>query len=97
MREEEEVELDPDPFERLWRLTDGRRLEKRRYLIPTGDGLTIELDVYSGDLAGLVVAEVEFPDEERAASFEPEAWFGPEVTGDPRYGNQRLAVHGRPD
>jgi adenylate cyclase len=95
-RAEEELELDAERFERLWPLTAGRRVEKRRYDLPTGDGLTIEVDVYAGALAGLVVAEVEFPDDRAADAFEPPQWFGREVTEDPRFKNQRLAREGRP-
>ena len=36
-REEAEIELDREPFERLWPLTEGRRLHKRRHVIPHGD------------------------------------------------------------
>jgi adenylate cyclase len=95
-RVEEELEIDEERFERLWPLTDGRRIEKTRYEIPADDGLTIELDVYGGDLAGLVVAEVEFPDEAAADGFVPPAWLGADVTDDERYKNHRLAVDGRP-
>jgi adenylate cyclase len=94
-RDEAEVELDPDAFERLWPLTEGRRLRKRRHLIPHGD-LTIELDVYEGELEGLVVAEIEFSSEEEARRFEPPDWIGEEVTGDERYLNETLATRGRP-
>jgi adenylate cyclase len=95
-RIEEELEIEEERFERLWPLTAGRRIEKTRYEIPAGDGLTIELDVYGGGLAGLVVAEVEFPSEGAADAFSAPAWLGPEVTDDPRYKNQRLAVEGAP-
>ena len=44
-------------------------------------GLTIQLDVYRRKLEGLVVAEVEFPDEEAACDFRAPAWLGREVTG----------------
>ena len=59
VRLEEELTLGRARFERLWALTEGRRLEKVRHLVPVGDA-TVELDVYGGELAGLVVAEVEF-------------------------------------
>ena len=95
MRAEEGVELDPDAFNRLWRLTEGRRLEKRRHLVPHGE-LTIEVDVYAGELTGLVLAEVEFPDEDAAGEFEPPAWLGRELTGDSRFASQRLAAEGKP-
>ena len=61
-RDEEEIELDREQFDALWRLTEGRRLTKTRYVIPHGE-LEIELDVYAGELEGLMIAEVEFPDE----------------------------------
>jgi adenylate cyclase len=94
-RDEAEVELDRESFERLWPLTEGRRLHKRRHLIPDGD-LTIELDVYEGDLEGLLVAEIEFDSEDQARAFEPPGWIGEEVTGDERYLNETLATQGRP-
>ena len=95
-RLEEEIAIDAERFERLWPLTEGRRLEKRRHLIPTETGLTIELDVYSGGLAGLMVAEVEFASEDAADAFEPPEWFGAEVTDDARFKNQKLACDGAP-
>jgi adenylate cyclase len=94
-REEAETELERAAFERLWPLTEGRRLHKRRHVIPHGD-LKIEVDVYEGDLEGLVVAEVEFGSEEEAGRLEPPDWIGDEVTGDERYLNETLATQGRP-
>jgi CYTH domain-containing protein len=96
-RVEEELEIEPDRFERLWPLTEGRRIEKTRYEIAADGGATIELDVYSGRLAGLVVAEVEFDSESDADAFAAPDWFGREVTDDARYKNQRLAREGVPD
>jgi len=95
VRDEAEIELDPGAFDRLWPLTEGRRLQKRRYLIDAGE-LTIELDVYAGALEGLLVAEVEFADEDAAAGFQPPEWFGREVTGKSEYLNETLATRGRP-
>lgn len=95
-RDEEEIELDAEQFDALWPLTEGRRLHKQRHAIPR-EGLTVELDVYEGDLEGLVVAEVEFPDEEAARAFEAPEWLGDEVTGVEAYLNENLAVHGLPD
>jgi CYTH domain-containing protein len=64
--------------------------------MPAGAGITIEVDVYSGALTGLVVAEVEFGDDDRADAFDPPSWFGPEVTDDPRFKNQSLAREDMP-
>jgi CYTH domain-containing protein len=94
-RDEAEIELDRESFERLWPLTESRRLHKRRHVIPHGK-LTIELDVYEGDLEGLLVAEVEFGSEDEAGRFEPPEWIGDEVTGDERYLNETLATRGAP-
>jgi CYTH domain-containing protein len=96
VRVEEEIEIEPERFERLWTLTEGRRLEKTRYELDAGDGLVLELDVYTGELEGLVVAEVEFDSEEAAEAFTPPAWVGADVTEDARYKNQRLARDGAP-
>jgi adenylate cyclase len=95
-RVEEEIEIEARRFDALWPLTDGRRIQKRRYVIPAGDGLTIELDVYHGRLSGLLVAEVEFESAAAADAFAPPPWFGPEVTDDARYKNKRLATEGLP-
>ena len=92
VRGEREVELSPEQFEALWPATEGRRVEKVRRVL---DG-RIELDVYSGSLSGLIVAEVEFDDADAAAGFDPPDWFGREVTGENAYKNQRLAVDGLP-
>jgi adenylate cyclase len=95
-RTEEEIAIDAGRFERLWPLTDGRRIEKTRYVIPAAGDLELEVDVYTGALAGLTVVEVEFAGEEEADAFEPPDWFGREVTGDARFKNQRLACDGAP-
>ena len=94
-REEAEIELDRDRFDELWPLTEGRRLHKRRHVVPHGK-LKIEVDIYAGDLAGLVVAEIEFSSEEEAREFNPPDWLGDEVTGDHRYLNETLATEGAP-
>ena len=95
-RLEEEIEIDAERFERLWPLTEERRLEKTRYVVPHAGGLELEVDVYAGELEGLVTAEVELSSEDAAERFEPPSWFGPEVTEDPHYKNQWLASHGKP-
>jgi CYTH domain-containing protein len=95
-RVEEEIEIDERRFDALWPLTDDRRIEKRRYAIPSGDGLTVELDVYRGRLSGLVTAEVEFTSLANASAYVPPAWFGRDVTEDPRYKNKQLATDGLP-
>ena len=96
IRGEEEFAIDRDRFERLWPMTEGRQVVKTRYFVPLEAGLTAEVDVYAGDLDGLVTGEVEFPDAETALAFEAPDWLGRDVTDDPRYANRTLAVEGIP-
>jgi adenylate cyclase len=94
-RLEEEIDLDPAQFDALWPLTKSKRVSKTRHFVPHGD-LTIEVDVFKGALGGMVVGEVEFESEDASAAFDPPEWLGKEVTGDQRYANESLAVHGAP-
>ena len=59
------------------------------------NGYPVELDVYQGSLAGLVVVEIEFETAEESQRFSPPAWFGKEVTEDRYYKNSNLALNGR--
>ena len=83
-----------EAFTCLLEQCEGRRLYKTRYLLPVDGypGLVAELDVFSGNLEGLVILEVEFADEKSAEDFRPPAWFGPEVTDDRRYHNSWLCL-----
>jgi CYTH domain-containing protein len=95
VRGEVESEISAALFDALWALTAHRRVEKRRHLVPLGT-LVAEVDVFAGDLEGLVMVEVEFASAEDALAFAPPPWFGPDVTDDPRYRNQALALDGAP-
>ncbi len=96
IRTEEEIALEPEQFEALWPLTDGRRVQKVRYLVPSATG-EIEVDVFEGELAGMITVEMEFDSEAQSDAFDPPEWLGREVTGDDRYANETLAVHGLPE
>ena len=88
---EEEMPLTKEAYEKLLSKVDGRVITKKRYLIPYNT-YTIELDIFAGELTGLVFAEVEFPDEEASAKFVAPAWFEKDVTFDDRFKNNRLAL-----
>jgi CYTH domain-containing protein len=94
-REEHEIPLSREQFDELWPATLGRRVEKTRHEFAL-DGMAAALDIFEGDLDGLVTVEVEFPSLAAARAFVPPEWFGREVTGDASYKNASLAVHGRP-
>ncbi|MEO8686938.1 MAG: CYTH domain-containing protein [Solirubrobacteraceae bacterium] len=96
VRMEEEMEIDERRFGALWRLTEGRRVSKTRHEIPLPNGAVAEVDVYDGDLDGLLTVEIEFGSLEASVQFAPPPWIGRELTGDARYANQSLALAGRP-
>ncbi|MCP1101436.1 CYTH domain-containing protein [Aequitasia blattaphilus] len=90
VREEYNLPLDKASFEHLLKKADGRIITKDRFLIPY-QTYTIELDVFKGDLAPLLLAEVEFPNTEEANQFSPPDWFGEEVTLNPKFQNSYLS------
>jgi adenylate cyclase len=65
-------------------------IEKVRHRLPHA-GQIWEVDVFGGVNEGLIVAEVELPDED--AVVEVPWWVGDEVTADPRYFNANLIAH----
>lgn len=95
VRDETEIALTSEQFDALWPATEGQRVAKQRHTLRL-DGHVIELDVYGDALRGLIVAEVEFDDPWGAESFAAPYWFGREVTDEPEYKNQRLAVREDP-
>lgn len=76
-----------DAEEILELLCERPLIEKTRHHVPHGRHLW-EVDVFEGENAGLVVAEIELrtPDE----PFERPPWLGEEVSHDPRYYNVSL-------
>jgi adenylate cyclase len=88
--EEINILLTEYEFDKLWPLIE-RSLEKTRYLIPLNNGLTAELDIYSGPLKGLCVVEVEFPSTENMNSFVSPEWFGKDITQIDSLSNSHLA------
>lgn len=87
-RHEFEYAVPAADAEELLTLATGNRISKTRYDV-TQDGHIWEVDVYSGKLDGLVVAEVELESEDDDPALPP--WLGREVTGDRRFSNQALA------
>lgn len=89
-RIELEDETDQRIFEHLWLLTDGRRLRKRRYLVPNGDDMW-EVDEFVD--RPLVLAELELDRADRKVTI-PD-WLKPalvrDVTDERQYTNRSLA------
>jgi len=90
-RKEYEVAIPlADANEMLDNLCEHPLIEKTRYYIPAGEH-TWEVDVFEGDNAGLVVAEIELSDEQE--TFHRPHWLGQEVSDDTRYYNVCLVKH----
>ena len=89
---EEEFPMSRLSYEHLRAKCDGNLVCKTRYRIPLGER-TAELDLFHGVHDGLRLVEVEFPSVEAADIFASPAWFGPDVSSDPRYRNSHLAFN----
>ena len=90
IREEYNLPLTKESYEHLKAKADGRIITKKRYMIPY-DKYMIELDVFEGELAPLILAEVEFESEEEALNFKAPEWFGEDVTLSTKYHNSNLS------
>lgn len=97
VRQEYNLPLTPEAYRHLRPKADGYLITKTRYRIPLDQSHTIELDVFHGSLAPLLLAEVEFATEEEAAAFVPPEWFGEDVTFSTAYHNSTLSQSGLPD
>ena len=53
--------------------------------------LSVELNIFEAPFDSLVIAEVEFPNQEMAEAFLPLDWFSQDVTNDPAYHNSNLS------
>lgn len=73
----------------LLKICEPGLIVKRRYIIPAENDLFFEVDEFYGNNQGLVIAEIELPDED--TPFSKPSWLSKEVTGDIRYYNSYLA------
>ena len=87
-RMEWEKEIALEEAEQLLRLCEAGVIDKIRYEIPVGKHL-YEVDVFSGENEGLILAEIELESENE--TFENPNWLGMEVTNDTRYYNAYLS------
>ena len=90
-REEFEYEIPLDEAERMLEtLCDPAQIEKVRYEVRYDQRLWV-VDVFGGENAGLVLAEIELEDAKEQVEL-PD-WLGEEVSEDARYFNSALAQH----
>lgn len=89
-RAEYEYPIPPAEAAELLATLCGAKVEKIRHFVPHAGHLW-EIDEFTGDNAGLVVAEIELEHDDEA--FERPDWTGADVSHEFRYYNSRLAVH----
>jgi len=87
-RPEFEYEIPLEEARELLKLCDPPLIVKTRFFVQHAEHLW-EIDVFEGDNAGLIVAEIELQEEEEI--FARPAWLGEEVTDDRRYSNASLS------
>lgn len=97
-REEYNLPLNETSYYHLLEKADGIVITKKRYVIPLidfipehTDDLHIELDIFEGNLAPLIIAEIEFPTKEMADCFVAPDIFEEDVTFNPKYHNSNLS------
>ena len=86
-RFEWEKEIPLNEAMELFKLCEPGTIEKIRYYVKAGTHV-FEIDEFTGDNSGLIIAEVELVSEED--SFEIPNWLGKEVTGENKYYNSQL-------
>ena len=72
------IPLTRDEFEELASIK-GKRVSKNRYLYTEGNHVC-EIDVFQGDLKGLVLVDVEFKSNKEKSEFQQPAWLLKDVT-----------------
>lgn len=90
-REEHELNISPDEYNNLIKKAEGNIIKKTRYLVPCENGLLLELDIFEDMFEGLIMGEIEFPDEGSAKKYTPSEIFSEEVTFDKNYGNSTMS------
>ena len=87
-RSEFEYKIPKSDAEELLKLCEPSIIVKRRYIVNV-NGSIWEVDVFEGDNAGLIVAEIELQSEDEY--FVKPDWLGAEVSFDAKYYNSNLS------
>ncbi|MFA7445254.1 MAG: CYTH domain-containing protein [Flavobacteriaceae bacterium] len=89
-RFEWETGISPQDVEKLLKICEKGIIEKIRYEVVV-EGKTFEIDEFSGENQGLVIAEIEL--QSKLETFKRPVWLGEEVTGKPQYYNSNLIAN----
>ena len=72
------IPLTQEEFNEL-SLIEGKRVSKNRYLYTESEH-TYEIDVFQGDLKGLILVDIEFKSNKEKSQFTPPSWVLKDVT-----------------
>ena len=92
-REEFELPLTAEQYRFLSGKTEGHVIDKTRYSVYEPDH-KYEIDIFHGELEGLIYLEIEFDSEEEAEEYPSPKWAGRDVSYDKAYSNAALAKNG---
>ena len=87
-RNEWEYRIPTEDVEELLKICLPGKIVKTRFLVPSGEKHTFEVDVFHDKNEGLIIAEIELSSEDE--EFEKPDWLGDEVTGLSQYYNVNL-------
>lgn len=82
-------------FDDLWRLPGSHRVALTRYFFPIGQDV-IEIDVFEGPHAPLVIARIQFSTVSREKRFRKPAFLREEIAADQFFQLRQIALYGNP-
>jgi CYTH domain-containing protein len=90
------IYLPEEEFALLAAVLPGARLTKVRHRLHAAAGVSMSVDEFQGELAGLVLAEAECSTDEELAALSSPSFALREVTDEPAYTGAWLVKHGIP-
>lgn len=74
-----ESNISEEEYNKLMERKISNVINKTRIVVPIEENLKVEIDIYYDYLDGLLTAEIEFPNEEMAKTYQKPAWLGEEL------------------
>lgn len=85
-----ESNISEEEYNKLMERKISNVINKTRIVVPIEENLKVEIDIYYDYLDGLLTAEIEFPNEEMAKTYQKPAWLGEEL-GYKELSNRKLS------
>lgn len=90
-RDYSSIDVYKEEFDKVWKIVTKKLKKTRYYYSEEMDGPDIRVDVFEGELKGLILVELVFTNEGDLRTYEVPKWFGPEVTKDRSLTNPAVA------